>query len=219
MITVNLLPHEFRPIKRTPLPYLLSGAALVLSLTVVGFIYIVNVANIAVANRTLNQHRTELNQLKPVVEEYNSISEKKLQLAEQVETINQIVGDRILWSRQLFNLNRLALENMWYDGIQVALKPFSETRTTYNPQKKVNETVTVKVDRRVLTLSGYVVAGNDGKSSVSPFTLATDSDPEFSGLFQLDKSTFKDTMFEDVGVREFQFEYIVRDSAKEESAS
>lgn len=219
MITVNLLPHEFRPVKRTPLPYLLSGAAFVLSLVVIGFIYIVNVANIAVANRTLNQHRTELSQLKPVVEEYNSISAKKLQLAEQVETINEIVSDRILWSRQLFNLNRLALENMWYDAIEVSLKPFSETRTTYNPQKKVNETVTVKVDRRVLTLSGYVVAGKDGKSSVSPFTLATDSDAEFSSLFQLDKSTFKDTMFEDVGVRQFQFEYIVRDGSKEENAS
>ena len=219
MITVNLLPYEFRPIKRTPLPYLASGAVLVLSLVVIGFIYIVNVANISIANRTLNQHRTELSQLEPVVEEYNSISAKKLQLAEQVETINEIVSDRILWSRQLFNLNRLALENMWYDGIQVSLKPFSETRTTYNPQKKVNETVTVKIDRRVLTLSGYVVAGNDGKSSVSPFTLATDSDPEFSHLFQLDKSTFKDTMFEDVGVREFQFEYIVRDAGTEESPS
>lgn len=219
MITVNLLPYEFRPIKRTPLPYLLSGAVLVLSLLVIGFIYMVNWANLTLATRTLNQHRTELNQLKPVVEEYNSISAKKLQLAEQVETINEIVSDRILWSRQLFNLNRLALENMWYDGIQVSLKPFSETRTTYNPQKKANETVTVKVDRRVLTLSGYVVAGKDGKSSVSPFTLATDSDPEFSSLFVLDKSTFKDTMFEDVGVREFQFEYIVRDAGMEESAS
>ncbi len=219
MITVNLLPHEFRPIKRTPLPYIVSGSAFALSLAVIAFIYVINVANVAGANRTLNQHRSELNQLKPIVEEYNSISEKKLKLAEQVQTINQIVGDRILWSRQLFNLNRLALENMWYDGIQVSLKPFSETRTTYNPQKKMNETVTVKIDRRVLTLSGYVVPGKDGKSSVSPFTMATEGDSEFSGLFQLDKSTFKDTLFDDVGVREFQLEYIVRDGTTGENAS
>jgi hypothetical protein len=219
MITVNLLPHEFRPVKRTPLPYILSGSAFLLSLAVVAFIYVVNVANIAVANRTLNQHRSELSQLEPVVEEYNSISEKKLKLAEQVDTINAIVGDRILWSRQLFNLNRLAPENMWYDEIQVSLKPFSETRTTYNAQKKQNETVTIKVDRRVLTLSGYVIPGKDGMSSISPFTIATESDQEFSDMFQLDKSTFKDTMFEDVGVREFQLEYIVRENEMEESES
>ncbi len=219
MITVNLLPHEFRPVKRTPLPYILSGSAFLLSLAVIAFIYVINIAGIASANRTLNQHRSELAQLKPVVEEYNSISAKKLKLAEQVDTINAIVGDRILWSRQLFNLNRLALENMWYDGIQVSLKPFSETQTKYNPQKKQNETVTIKVDKRVLTLSGYVTADKDGMSSISSFTLATEGDDEFAGLFQLDKSTFKDTLFEEVGVREFTLEYIVRDGAGEESAS
>lgn len=219
MITVNLLPHEYRPIKRTPLPYILSGSAFVMSLLVVGFIYVINVANAASANRTLNQHRSELSQLKPVVEEYNSISAKKLKLAEQVDTINAIVGDRILWSRQLYNLNRLALENMWYDGIQVSLKPFSETRTTYNPQKKQNETVTIKVDRRVLTLSGYVTEDKDGMSSISSFTIGTDADEEFASLFQLDKSTFKDTLFEEVGVREFTLEYIVRDGTGEENAS
>lgn len=219
MITVNLLPHEFRPVKRTPLPYILSGSAFLLSLAVIAFVYVINIAAIASANRTLNQHRSELAQLKPVVEEYNSISAKKLKLAEQVDTINAIVGDRILWSRQLFNLNRLALDNMWYDGIQVSLKPFSETQTKYNPQKKQNETVTVKVDKRVLTLSGYVTADKDGMASISSFTLATEGDDEFAKLFQLDKSTFKDTMFEEVGVREFKLEYIVRDSAGEENAS
>jgi len=220
MITVNLLPHEFRPVKRTPLPYIASGAAFVLSLLVIGFVFLLNVATIGSENRTLAQHRDELTQLKPVVEEYNSISDKKLKLAEQVDTINAIVSDRILWSRQLFNLNRLAPENMWYDGIEVSLKPFSEKKTTYNPQKKVNETVTVKVDRRVLTLKGYVVAGKDGMSSVSPFTMATESDEEFADMFQLDKSEFKDTMFEDVGVREFKLEYIVRDDQSgEENAS
>ena len=58
-------------------------------------------------------------------------------------------------------------------------------------------------------------------SSVSPFTIATEADSEFAGMFQLDKSTFKDTLFDDVGVREFQLEYVVRDGAAgdEESAS
>lgn len=211
MITVNLLPHEYRPVKRTPLPYILSGAALVLTIGVIGMVFLKNMIAVSAANHTLNKHKQELAELQPVVEEYNSISDKKLQLAEQVDTINDIVSDRILWSRQLFNLNRLALDNMWYDGIQVSVKPYTETRTVYNPKTKKNETETQRLDRRVLVLSGYVTPGADGAASVSPFTLATENDDEFSKMFQLDQSSFKDTLFDDVGVREFKLEYIIRD--------
>jgi len=215
MITVNLLPYEYRPVKRTPLPYIASAAVLCLTLGVMAIVYVKNVAEIAIANSQLNQHRTELAKLEPVVEEYNSISQKKLQLAEQVETINEIVSDRILWSRQLHNLNRLALENMWYDGIEVSLKPFTETKTVFDPKTKKNETITERIDRRVLTVTGYVVPGENGMPSVSPFTIATESDEEFSKMFQLDLSTFKDTMFDEVGVREFKLEYIIRDRGTE----
>lgn len=209
MITVNLLPHELRPIKRTPLPYIVSGLILVMSIGVIGIVFVKNIADIAIANRTLGQHRVELEGLKPVVEEYNNLTAEKLQLAEQVNTINEIASDRIIWSRQLYNLNRLALDNMWYHGIDVTLKPFTETRTVWNEQKKANETVTERVDKRVLTLTGYVVPGEDGTASVSPFTIATEGDPEFSRMFRLELSTFKDTEFEDMSVREFKLEYIV----------
>lgn len=215
MISVNLLPYEFRPVKRTPLPYIASGAVLALTIFVMGVVSLKNIAEIAIANAQLNDHKSELAKLEPVVEEYNSISQKKLQLAEQVETINEIVGDRILWSRQLHNLNRLALENMWYDGIEVSLKPFTETRTVYDPKTKKNQTVTDRIDRRVLTVTGYVVPGDDGTPSVAPFTIATESDEEFSKMFQLDLSTFKDTMFDEVSVREFKLEYIIQDRGTE----
>lgn len=216
MITVNLLPYAHRPVKRTPLPYMLSGAAFVLTVGVIAMVFLKNQIDIGAAKRELAKHKTELQELQPIVDEYNSISEKKLQLAEQVDTINNIVSDRILWSRQLHNLNRLALDNMWYDGIEVSLKPFTETRMVYDPKTKKNETVTERVDKRVLTVTGYVTPGAEGTASVSPFTLATESDEEFSDLFQLDQSTFKDTMFEEVGVREFKLEYIIRDGETEQ---
>jgi hypothetical protein len=209
MININLLPHEFRPIKRTPLPYLLSGAIASITVVAIGVVSLINSTDVKAANRRLADNKTALAQLKPIVEEYNSISEKKLKLAEQVNTINEIVSDRILWSRQLFNLNRLATENMWYDGIEVAHKQISEKKNVYDPKTKQMKQVSEKVDRRVLTLSGYVIPGDDGVASVNPFTTATESDEEFSDLFQLDLSTFKDTMFEDVGVREFKLEYLI----------
>lgn len=215
MITVNLLPYELRPVKRTPLPYILSGATFVLAVAVVAIVFVKNIADIAGATRTLNEHKAELSRLKPVVEDYNAISEKKLQLAEQVQTINEIASDRIIWSRQLFNLNRLVPDNMWYDEIDVGVKPFTETHMVFNERTKQNEMVTERVDRQVLALSGYVVPGKDGQASVSPFTLATENDPEFSELFQLELSTFKDTLFEEVGVREFKLEYVIRRGGSE----
>ena len=215
MITVNLLPYELRPIKRTPLPYILSGATFVLVVGVVAIVLVKNIADIAGATRTLNEHKAELSQLQTVVEDYNAIVKKKLQLAEQVQTINEIASDRIIWSRQLFNLNRLVPDNMWYDEIDVGVRPFTETHLVFNERTKQNEMVTERVDRQVLALSGYVVPGEDGQASVSPFTLATENDPEFSELFQLELSTFKDTIFEEVGVREFKLEYVIRRGGSE----
>jgi hypothetical protein len=219
MINVNLLPYEHRPIKRTPLPYLLTGAVFAMTIALIGIVLSKNFWELSSAQRQLTQHKKELTALQPIVEEYNSISKKKLQLAEQVQTINEVVSDRILWSRQLWNLNRLASENMWYDGIEVTHKEISQKKNVYDPKTKKMKTVTDKTDRRVLTVSGFVIPGKDGQASVSPFTLATESDPEFSGLFQLDLSTFKDTMFEDVGVREFKLEYLILAGDKEEAGS
>ena len=58
--------------------------------------------------------------------------------------------------------------------------------------------------------------GNDGQASVSPFTLLTENDPEFSKLFQLELSTFRDTIFEEVSVREFKLEYVIRRGGSED---
>ena len=216
MITVNLLPYELRPIKRTPLPYILGGATFVMAVSVIAIVFVKNITDIAGATRTLDEHKKELAHLQPIVEEYNGIALKKVKLAEQVQTINEIASDRIIWSRQLFNLNRLALENMWYDGIDVSLKPFTETHTVFNERTKTNEIVTERIDRPVLALTGYVIPGDDGQASVSPFTLLTENDPEFSELFQLELSTFKDTLFEEVGVREFKLEYVIRRGGNED---
>lgn len=210
MITINLLPYELRPIKRTPLPYIIGGAIFIMTLGVISLAFLKGAAEIAGATHTLNDHKNELAKLQPVVEDYNAITQKKLSLATQVNTINEIASDRIIWSRQLYNLNRLALKNMWYTSIEVSMKPFTETTTEYNERTKKNEVVTKRIDRQVLTLSGYVIPGDDGQASVSPFTMATENDEEFADLFQLELSTFKDTLFEDVSVREFQLEYVIR---------
>ena len=60
----------------------------------------------------------------------------------------------------------------------------TEAHTVFNERTKTNEVVLERIDRPVLALTGYVVPGKDGQASVSPFTLLTEKDPEFSKLFQ-----------------------------------
>ena len=211
MITVNLLPHDLRPIKRTPLPYFLSAAAFGLVVMAIGATFIGNQAKIFSANRQLNAHQTELDQLAPIVEEYNSLTAQKSRLAEQVQTIDEIASDRIIWSRQLHNLSRLTLENQWYSGISVTSKPFEEQKPVVNAQTGQTEYQTVSVSKPVLTVSGYVIPGVEGTSDMSLLAENFAQDEEFASLFEIDKPSFEDTTFGDSGipVRKFQIEYII----------
>jgi hypothetical protein len=209
MISINLLPEELRPIKRTPVPYLACAGLFAMAVLFCAIVFIGNAATIRGKNMELANYQTELEGLRGVVAEYNDLTVKKRQLAQQVKTINEISSDRIIWSRQLFNLGRLAPENMWYDTISVESKPFTETKKVYNPKTKTMDSKTVRINKPVLTVAGYVVPGKQGKASISPFTLITESDDEFSNLFRLDRSTFKDTLFDDIGVREFKLEYLI----------
>lgn len=214
MITINLLPFELRPIKRTPVPYIASGALFLLILAVVASVWIRNAQELSNVQARLVQHRNELKDLEPVVKEANELAEKKSRLANQVQAIREISSDRIIWSRQLYNLSRLAMDNLWYDNIRDSVNTYTESVTVFNPQTKKTTTKKVRVKRPVLIVEGFVVPGADGQSSVSPFTLATESDEEFSSMFQLDLSTFKDTYFDDVPVRQFQLEYLFTPGGK-----
>lgn len=209
MITVNLLPHELRPIKRTPLPYVASGLIAVVVLFVISAIWLGNETNVRQAKRVLDDHRDQLAELQSTVTKYNELNAEKGRLAEQVNAIGEIASDRIIWSRQLFNLTRLALKNMWYESVKVGIKSSSEMRPVMNAKTNKLEMKKITIQRQVLTVTGYVMPGEDGRSSVSPFMIATEADPEFSCMFQLDDTSFSDTTFEDISVRAFTLEYVV----------
>jgi Tfp pilus assembly protein PilN len=217
MIRVNLLPYELRPIKRTPVPYFASAAVCALALAGVGLTYLANLAEIAGAQRLLDQHTSELTRLQPVVEEYNALSAQKNQLAEQVQTIEEIASDRTIWSRQLYNLSRLTLDNQWYKGVNVAMRQFEEQRKMPNPTTGKIEYQTVQVPKQVLTISGYVIPGSEGTSDMSPLAQGFAEDDEFAQLFELDKASFTDTIIDNTAVREFVLEYIIRQSRLQEA--
>jgi hypothetical protein len=209
MIAINLLPEHLRPIKRTPLPYIAGIALLTLAILGMAFVYLQNQGEIGKANDQLAENKAALDNLKSIVDKSNALVDEKTKLAAKLETIQEIVNDRIIWSRQLHNLNRLAPPNLWFQGISVENKPFKERIPVEDPRtKKIKEKV-VRIDRPVLRLEGYVISVDGETPTISPLTLATEEDDEFSRRFQLLTTAFADTTFETFPVRSFTLEYSI----------
>ncbi len=209
MIQINLLPFHLRPVKRTPLPYIASLSLLVLAALAMAGLWIQTQSQISVKRADLATHQRELDDLKAVVEEYNALTDQKLKLADKMAIIQEIVTDRIIWSRQLYNLGRLTPENFWYSGIAEKEKTVKETRMVFNEKTKQEEMKPVTVKRRMLEVAGYVIEGPDGSNDIYPLTFNLEQDPEFASLFQFSSPKLLDTEFEGYRVRSFTLEYLI----------
>src|SRR5690606_12359413 len=132
MIHINLLPHSLRPVKRTPIPYIISVLVVILALLGMGYFYTNTQLQIADARARLNKYTADFNDLEAVVEDYNSMVNQKRTLSLKIETINDIVKDRIIWSEQLFNLTRILPENAWLSDFRVEVKPETESQMVFN---------------------------------------------------------------------------------------
>lgn len=216
MISINLLPHHLRPIKRTPVPYIAVGILAVLAVAYIAFSFISTQAQIMAKQSQLAAHQKELEEMKAIVEESNQLEKRKLQLADKINTIQEIAANRIVWSRELFNLSRLKPDNFWYSEILESSKSYSVQQPEIDPKtgkSKINETTkkpemkTVSITKPILRVTGYVVAGADGRSDVSPLTDALSSDPEFVKMFQMEPPSFSDTEFEGFPVKKFTLEF------------
>jgi hypothetical protein len=217
MITINLLPPELRPIKRTPVPYIVSVAILALIVLMVGAKYLSNRGAINDATELLAKHKEQRDELQPVIDEANELANKKKQLQEQVETISEITSDRIIWSEQMYHLSRLALENLWFHEIEVSPKTRIEMQEIYDPQKKRTKKKRVRVTETYLQVQGYVVPGESGDPRINPFLEAAEEDEEFSRTFDLDpEMEIIDTDFDGNPVREFTIEFKVKSGGNKE---
>lgn len=225
MIRINLLPHHLRPIKRTPLPYLACAALFVIALFAMASTFLTTQATINSERKTLNQHTADLQELQSIVDESNELETKKRQLADKIKTIDEIVKDRIIWSRQLWLLSKLTPPNFWYSEIFVTSKAYPTTQPVLDPQTgkpKINaqtkkiEMKTVPVNKPILRLSGYVIDSPDGRQDVSPLTDALTKDKEFSSLFQLEQPSFSTTEFEGFPVKKFTLEFLITPGGERE---
>jgi hypothetical protein len=210
MITINLLPHHLRPIKRTPLPYVLSGLVFLAVLVGCVMIFANMQGRIFALNHQLQEQQTEMASLQPVVEEFNRLNASKATLRNKIQAISDIVGDRIIWSQHLAKLAQLVPKNLWYDEIKVELKPFTEYTKELDPRTKEMVEKKIVVKRPVLVVSGYAIEDEDGNRSVNPLTSATQTDTQFATVFDFLSPAIEDTEFDGYQVRAFSLEYLIR---------
>jgi Tfp pilus assembly protein PilN len=209
MIKINLLPQHLRPVKRSPLPYLASGAILAVAVLAMLGLWVRLQTQIAAKEADRVAHQTQLDTLRPIVDECNQLADQKLRLADKMSIIQEIVSDRIIWSRQLFNIGRLTPDNFWYSGINEKEKTTKEMRLVFDEKTKKEEMKPVTVKHRVLEVSGYVIEGPGGNNDIYPLTLNLEQDKEFASLFQFSSPKLVDTEFKGYRVRSFVLEYLI----------
>ncbi len=225
MIRINLLPHHLRPIKRTPLPYIACLALFVVALLAMASTFVTTRVRIVEEQRELSGFETEFKELESVVAESNRLEQSKLQLADKIKTIDEIVKDRIIWSRQLWLLSKLTPPNFWYSEIVVTSKAYpmqvqeldqKTGKPKVDPKTKKIVTRTVQVSRPILRVSGYVMDSPDGRQDVSPLTDALTTDEEFSSMFQLEQPSFSTAEFEGFPVKKFTLEFLITAGGEKE---
>lgn len=216
MIRVNLLPHHLRPIKRSPLPYLASLLVFAIAVLAMFTVWANKQSDISSKRRDMEAHQKEYDSLKPVVEEFNQLTDQKLKLADKISIIQEIVSDRIIWSRQLWNVSRLTPDNFWYKSVAEKETTTKESRLVYNEKTKKEEMKSVSIKRRILQLSGFVIEGPDGSNDINPITFNMEQDPEFSAMFQLSSPKLVDSEFKGYKVRSFTLDYLINMGGEEQ---
>lgn len=230
MIHIDLLPDHLRPIKRTPLPYMISVLILAVCMLGIAGSFLAVQATIRLERHALASSKAELAdpKLQAIVQESNRLETLKQNLDLRRTIISEIVSDQIVWSKRLWQLSSLTPENVWYSKIEEDIGKFTEEVMEPDPSTGQMRTITKTVDRPILRVEGYVVPGADGNSSVTPLTdnltalmdltLPKDQheidDPElhsdsFGRFFVLDSPTFEDKDFEGFAAKKFELEFII----------
>ena len=221
MILINLLPEELRPIKRTPLPHLLSIAILVAAIVGSGLMFFQTFSKTVSLKRDIAQTEQELDSLSAIVDEYNQLGERKLELQDKVSTIEEILLDRKIWSRHLHRLAQLTPENFWYSGIKETSQTFRENVIKRDPKtgqpvmdkKGEPEMEIATVQKPVLEISGYIINDEEGRANLNELLQATTEYPEFNANFELFRPSIEDTEFNGFNVRGFTAEFEILSGA------
>lgn len=207
MINVNLLPPELRPLRRSPLPYIvvaIVGAAVILALL---SMYTANQIQVANKHRQLEDLKAELQRVREAAEQVKELEAKEASIAIKDRAIKDITSDRIIWAEQLHYLARLMPGQVWLKDIEVETK--SRTIMVDVPDAKEGEPKTKPkvIPYQSLKLTGYALSHAEeiGVNLVGVFVRAIEDDAQFSSIFASPEPRLvKDEEFGDVHVKEFE---------------
>jgi len=239
MIRINLLPEEFRPVKRSILAYFLSLVVIIIGLVIITIIYLNYQRTISSLRTQLSNLEKEYNSptklvndegevitLSSIVNEFKKLDKKRQELEKRVEVIREILSDRIIWSQNLYLLAKLTPDNVWYDRIRVTWQTFKEKvikidaktkKPILDPRTKEPQTEQKTVKRPILEITGYVISGEQGERQISPLienTTNPEIAPEFVKQFTLMRPRIEDTEYNGFSVRKFTLEYLIETGAK-----
>lgn len=215
MITINLLPIELRPIKRTPLPYIISVVIAGVAALICTQMFIADKLTLGKIDAKLTSNQQALEELKPVVAEYKELVAKKRLLATKLTTINEIASDRVIWSYHLYNLARLAPDNLWYDSIEVTSRRVTEYIEVSDPKTGAKSQQPIQKTVPVLKLTGALAPGVDGLTEINPYLTRLVDDEEFSNIFQVEAPKLGYRDFNGQKVRTFELNCIISPSIGE----
>lgn len=218
MILVNLLPHELRPVKRTPIPYIVVAGLIIAIVFFLGSTWLGLFTELNRVKGEISAKEAELTSLQHIVDEYNALSDSKIALQDKVQVIEEILQGRKIWSEHLQRLTALTPDNYWYDTIKETTKTIptqviKKDEKTGKPLldangREIYETKRVKT--RMLEISGYTIRNEEGNFNVFELSELTSSDEGFNSHFVLESPTIEDTEFDGFEVRRFTLEYIIQ---------
>ncbi len=210
MILINVLPENLRPVKRTPLPHIISLAVLFLAIAGVLGYYLQLEAAVAAEQAKQASIEAQYNEKREVVADFNRLTDQKLALQARIETIEDISAGRIIWSRALHRLTELMPENIWITRVRVVNRTRTRVVQVTNPETGEVTSERQRVTLPFLEISGNAVRDEQGDFNTAPFSNATAEDPEFSNRFRFDRPSIEPATFEGFEVRSFVFEYEIR---------
>lgn len=228
MIKINLLPPQLRPIKRSPLPHLISLVFLALALGAMALVYLNTRDAVSAIENRQAEIASRLQALQAVTDEYKRLEAEEKVLQSKVAVIEEILQDRIIWSEWLSSLIELMPENVWLGRVWVSLREIvreevvidpASGQPVRDPRTGRDKVETVREREYRLNLSGYVKEDDQGNRDVTPLILNTQRDPEFSRVFEHKDARYEDTDFNGAPVRKFTLEYGINSGGGKEQST
>jgi Tfp pilus assembly protein PilN len=117
MIEINLLPPQYRPVERTPLPLFLSfvGGIVLVGAALLFYVALVKSTSTLMSER--ESAATKCGKLEKIANEADRLEKEVKEAGARIDTLFMISQSKIFWSRKLDQLVIVRPASIWLDSI------------------------------------------------------------------------------------------------------